>query len=94
MTGSAGGTRKIRFDLGTKRNMMSISYLNLSFRTSHEVYKYQQKLVDSVRPHAPIGGLSVKPINCAREIEIFLSFHILNYVQRLCIMVPACVHNF
>jgi len=53
---------------------MSISYLLICFRHSHEVYEYHQKSIDSVRPWAPVGGISVKLVNPIRETRFFSSY--------------------
>ena len=63
-------------------------------RHSHEVYKYHQKLVDSIRPQAPVGGILVKPINVVQKIGYIFIFSFFNHIHVFFIMVPPSVRAF
>ena len=91
MIGSARGTGKIRLDLGTKKDYNFDILSPSMIRPSHEVYKYHQKSIDSFRPQASVGGISVKLVNPTREIgNIFifsyfkLRMRVLYYGTRVC----------
>lgn len=62
------------------------------FRPTQGVYIYHIKLVNSVVPRAPIGGLSVKPVNPAQKITFYFIFpYFKRYMWVQCYRTRVCI---